>query len=155
MLYEDKNLFNNQFNEAIDLIFEADEETNVEDSAENNDQENTSNIEIAPPPEESETKNSETFLNNKVTNSFIDNDPAIHNLVEIISEDMMDQDSLKPYVDIFFTKLGINDISPDQFKIFSGEIWNKLDEMSEMDATASLATFNSWVREKIQQYQNK
>jgi hypothetical protein len=139
------------FNDIVNAISEAEDNN---DENQDNEQSNgdTSNIEIAPPPEDAATKNSDTFIEGKVTNSYIENDPAIHNLIEIISEDMMDQDKIKGYVEVFFTRLGINDVDPEKFKIFSSEIWNKLEELTEVDPTAALAEFSSWSHDKIEQY---
>lgn len=151
----DKN-FDVDFISAVNNIFEADDnEPDSIDNIETDDtstDSNTNNIEIAPPPEGSEVKNSDSFIENKVVNSYIDNDPAVHNLVQIISEDMMDQDKLKGYVEVFFTRIGLNDVDSEKFKILSSEIWNKLEELTEVDPKASLAEFTSWAHDKIGQY---
>ena len=147
-----KNLqIDDLFISKINSIFEADEDKDVSDTSKEDDNVNgdTSNIEISPPPENLDTQNSSIFLDNKVSNSFITNDPAIHNLIEIISADMEDQDNIKPYVDNFFTRIGLNDIDPEKFKPISSEIWNKLDGMSEMDPKTSLSEFTNWARQKI------
>lgn len=148
--------FDNDFINVVNSIFEADDVEKTEAPELSNepvdDEPVNNNIEISPPPEESIIKNSDTFIENKVLNSYIDNDPAIHNLIQIMTSDMLDQDKIKSYVEVFFTKLGINDVEPSKFGTLSSEIWNKLEELTEVDPKASLAEFTSWAHEKIGQY---
>ena len=59
---------------------------------------------------------------------------------------------LKGYVEVFFTRIGLNDVDSEKFKILSSEIWNKLEELTEVDPKASLAEFTSWAHDKIGQY---
>lgn len=114
--------------------------------------EEPTNVEIAPPPENSEIKNSDFFANGKIRNDVIQNDPAVQNLIKIISADMQDEESIKIYIDAFFTKIGLNDVSPENFKLLSSDIWDKLDQMSNLDERTSLADFITWAKSKIDQY---
>lgn len=136
-------------NKAIRL-FEADEAEAVQEDVPEETPDPT-NVEIAPPPEETTVKNSDVFANGKIDNSFIQNDSSVQALIKIISADMQDQDAIKPYIDAFFTKIGLNDVDPEQFKVLSSEIWNKLEGLSNLDPVASLADFNAWAKGKIDQ----
>jgi len=131
-------------------IFEADEETQ-EPETPTEEAPAPTNVEIAPPPEDT-IKNSDFFANNKIRNSIIDNDPAVTNLIKIMSADMLDEEAVKPYIDVFFTKLGLNDIDPEKFKMLSADIWDRLDSMSNMDNRTSLADFITWTKLKIDEY---
>ena len=153
-MYNTSSYYDKIFNDAVNSLLEAEEENNEQAIEDSNltDESNQNNIEIAPPPEGSDIKNSDTFIENKVINSYIDNDPAVHNLIQIISSDMMDQDKLKGYVEVFFTRLGLNDVDTSRFGVLSSEIWNKLEELTEVDPKAALAEFTSWSHDKIGQY---
>lgn len=131
-------------------IFEADEETQASETP-SEEAPAPTNVEIAPPPEVT-IKNSDFFANNKIKNSIIDNDPAVTNLIKIMSSDMLDEESIKPYIDVFFTKLGLNDIDSEKFKMLSADIWDRLDSMSNMDNRTSLADFIGWTKLKIDEY---
>lgn len=140
---------------SFNKIYEADEElpeVEPSDDVGVDDGKDESNIEIAPPPEGSEIKNSDTFIEGKVSNLSIGNDPSVHNLTTIISADMQDQDKLKNYVKVFFTRLGINDVDPERFKMFSSEIWKKLEDLTQLDPKTALAEFSTWTLDKIGQY---
>lgn len=138
-------------NRAIKL-FEAEEEVDQNvDAPVDEEPPAPTNIEIAPPPEESNVKNSDTFTDGKIDNSFMQNDAAIQSLIKLITADMQEQDAIKPYVDAFFTKIGLNDVDPEQFKLLSSDIWTKLEGLSNLDPVASLADFNSWSKSKIDQ----
>ncbi|MCK9428467.1 MAG: hypothetical protein M0R17_00470 [Candidatus Omnitrophica bacterium] len=145
------NNLNDDFMNIVTGIFEADDapDETPAPTDDSTNEPNNSNVQIAPPPEESTVKNSDIFLNGKVLNSYIDNDPAIHNLIEIMTADMLDQDNIKEYVSSFFTRLGINDVDEDKFKMFSDDIWTKLDSISQDDPKTSLAEFVNWVHGKI------
>ena len=139
-------------------LFEAEDEFNDDaaldtppDATEDKPEQPT-NVEIAPPPEDATIKNSEFFANGKIRNSVIDNDPAVQNLIKIITADMQDEESIKLYIGTFFTKIGLNDIDSEKFKLLSSDIWNKLDGMSNMDNKTSLADFITWSKGKIDQY---
>lgn len=136
----------------INSMFEADETQEPEmpeDAPEP--PSDPSDIEIAPPPEDSSVKNSDNFIKNKVSNSYIDNDPAIHNLISIMSADMEDQDKIRGYVEVLFTRTGLNDVDPEKFKMISSELWSKLEELTEIDPRTALAEFTNWSHEKINQ----
>lgn len=138
----------------VNSIFEAEGDENDApnlDDAPEAPPSDPSNIEIAPPPESANTKNSDSFISGKVSNSYIDNDPAIHNLIEIMSADMEDQDKIRGYVEVLFTRTGLNDVDPEKFKLLSSELWNKLEELAEIDPRTSLAEFTNWAHEKIGQ----
>lgn len=138
-------------------LFEAEGEkedvaldTPPEDSQEGAEQ--STNVEIAPPPENVEVKNSDFFANGKIRNDVIQNDPAVQNLIKVISADMQDEEAIKSYIDTFFTKIGLNDVDPEKFKLLSSDIWDKLDQMSNLDNRAALADFITWAKGKIDQY---
>ena len=111
-----------------------------------------SQVEISPPAEETQVTNSSFFIDGKVRDSIIDTDPAISNLIKIVSADMKSESNIKNYVDVLFTELGVNDIDPESFKLLSGELWQKLESMSNSDSSTSLVEFKTWVGNKIQEY---
>jgi hypothetical protein len=133
-------------------IFNEAEEDKTEKEDDTFEKDNPSQIEIAPPSEESEEKNSDYFVDGKVSNFYIDNDPSIHNLIDIVTADMEDKDRIKGYVEVLFTRLGINDVDPEKFKLFSSEIWEKLENLTEMDPKTALAEFSTWAVSKVNQF---
>lgn len=149
--------YNNELADSISLFetvitsFEADEQDSENVSPNDEQLDDVSQVEIAPPPESVEQQNSDFFINGKVRESLMDNDLAIINLVNIIASNMKDADKIKNYVDVFFTELGLNDIDPEKFKLVSGEIWNKLESIGSSDYRTSLIEFETWVRNKIQE----
>ena len=68
--------------ENVIASFEADEDT-VDETPSEEDPVQPSTVEISPPPEELEIKNSDFFIDGKVRDSLMDNDPAIMNLIKI------------------------------------------------------------------------
>ena len=133
-------------------MFEAEDElTNDSPEAQPQEDDQNTNIEIAPPAEDTQT-NSSFFYNGKIKNDTIHGDAAVQNLIKIMTADMQDETTIKPYIDDFFTKLGINDVDSEKFKLFSGDIWNKLEELSDLDTTTSLAEFQTWAKLKIDEY---